>query len=440
MVKIGSRNIVKILDYLEKGIMLESTLEEIDSLIVNRKIKLEKLLKQLPEEVKALADMGLFNIHNLTLEELEENEYIKRFGNGYEHPKAGEKKYGYRKLRAGYLAFLTDTNFHIDNYSFVRNLYYHGPEIEEKQVPGKISPPFKVPALMVDGSPIYPMEVTPDEIISFNNRSENASGNVLICGCGVGFTAYTLSLREDIDSITILENDPDVIALFKENIEPEIKTPIRIIECDALEYLGLTPNSKGQPQEDLRKYNYIDVDTWFSLEDMIYPYLKCLKLEKEYPDITFSYWLESGFYNKVVKEIFSCLIKLRESEATFQKYTGDNPTFTMIAKYILNKSDTEIMNKEDLDKIISFENVRALLLEFTVDNPDLLEIIGIGTKTSRALATKIATDKNSIEKNSEILLMAKLAKLARKTGNQAPLFDFLKESNLNPLKAPLQKK
>ncbi len=440
MVKIGSRKVVQLIDHIENLTNLESTLEEIDSLIVNRKIKLEELLKLLPEEVNALADMGIFNIHNLTLEELKENEYIKRFGNGYEHPKEGEKKYGYRKLRAGYLAFLTDTSFHIDNYSFVRNLFYHGPEIGEKQVPGKISPPFKVPALMVDGSPIYPMEVTPDEIISFNNRSENASGNVLICGCGVGFTAYTLSLRKDIDSITILENDPNVIALFKENIEPEIKTPIRIIECDALEYLGLTPNSKGQPQEDLRKYNYIDVDTWFSLEDMIYPYLKCLQLEQKYPDVKFSYWLESEFYNKIVKEIFRCLIKLRQSENAFKKYEGDNYMLTNIAKYILTESDIEIMTKEDLDIIISPENVRESLLRYTIDNAYSFELFGIVARTSSTIATTIASDPKLRPKGIEITKTAKLAKLASITGDNGRLIEYMAAQFEALKKEPLQKK
>ena len=292
---------------------------------------------------------------------------------------------------------------------------------------------------MVDGSPIYPMEVTPDEIISFNNRSENASGNVLICGCGVGFTAYTLSLRKDIDSITILENDPNVIALFKENIEPEIKTPIRIIECDALEYLGLTPNSKGQPQEDLRKYNYIDVDTWFSLEDMIYPYLKCLQLEQKYPDVKFSYWLESEFYNKIVKEIFRCLIKLRQSENAFKKYEGDNYMLTNIAKYILTESDIEIMTKEDLDIIISPENVRESLLRYTIDNAHSFELFGIVARTSSTIATTIASDPKLRPKGIEITKTAKLAKLARITGNNEELIKYM-AAQFEALKAPLQKK
>ena len=435
MVKIGSRKVVQLIDHIESVIKIEDIMEELDNLIVGRQVKLEDL----PDAFNNLREFGLFNIHHLTIDELKENEYIKSFGNGYEHPKAGDKEYGFRKLRAGYLAFLTATNFHIDNYSFVRNFYYHGPEEGEKKGV-KISRPFKIPALQTKDNQICPMELGPDEIISFNNRSENASGNVLICGCGIGFTAYTLSLRKDVDSITILENDPNVIKLFKENIEPTIGKQIRIIECDALDYLGISEKSKGIPQEDLRKYNYIDVDTWFSLEDMMYPYLKCLQLEQKYPDVKFSYWLESDFYNKIVKEIFRCLIKLRQSEAAFKKYKGNNYMLTNIAKYILTESDIEIMTKEDLDIIISPENVRESLLRCTIDNAYSLELFGMVARTSRTMATTIASDPNHRQKAKEEIRETKLAKLARKTGNQAPLFDFLKESNLNPLKAPLQKK
>ena len=112
---------------------------------------------------------------------------------------------------------------------------------------------------------------------------------------------------------------------------------------------------------------------------------------------------------------------------------------TNIAKYILTESDIEIMTKEDLDIIISPENVRESLLRCTIDNAYSLELFGMVARTSRTMATTIASDPNLRQKAKEEIRETKLAKLAKITGNNGKLIEYM-AAQFEALKEPLQKK
>lgn len=78
------------------------------------------------------------------------------------------------------------------------------------------------------------MSNTPAEIKDHLPFIVSATGNVLITGLGLGMVAKALHEKEDVESITIVEKNSDVIKLVAPTYESYKK--IKIIECDAFEF------------------------------------------------------------------------------------------------------------------------------------------------------------------------------------------------------------
>ena len=83
------------------------------------------------------------------------------------------------------------------------------------------------------------MGVTPLEAELMQSAIEQAYGNVLMLGCGFGYFAYMAGLKDNVTSITIVEQSADVIAFFEKYILPQFscKEKIKVVSADALDYL-----------------------------------------------------------------------------------------------------------------------------------------------------------------------------------------------------------
>lgn len=140
---------------------------------------------------------------------------------------------------------------------------------------------FKYPAIY-ENDRLW-MSITPNEIETMNNSINEARGNVLVLGLGIAYYPYMLSLKENVDSITIIEKSKEAIQLFKEEIYPKFTNKIvNIIEMDAFEYLENVDEN----------INYIFADLWHDVSDGKELYLKIKEYEKKYRNIKFSYWIE----------------------------------------------------------------------------------------------------------------------------------------------------
>lgn len=99
------------------------------------------------------------------------------------------------------------------------------------------------------------MSNTPMELFTNQKCLNNASGNVLIAGLGIGLLPASLADKESVTSITIIELEQEVIdlvePLFRANVKNADK--IKIIKADAYDY----PNQySGEP------YDYVYLDIW----------------------------------------------------------------------------------------------------------------------------------------------------------------------------------
>ena len=128
------------------------------------------------------------------------------------------------------------------------------------------------------------MSVTPNEINTMANPIEKAKGKVLTFGLGLGYFIYMCSLKSDVDSITVVEIDKDVIYLFKKYILPkfEFKDKITIINTDAYKYLNDINDNE---------YDYIFVDIYHDASDGISTYNKMKDSLSKFEKTIIDFWI-----------------------------------------------------------------------------------------------------------------------------------------------------
>lgn len=209
----------------------------------------------------------------------------------------------------------------------------------------------RFPALIDEVTGVCWMSVEPYEISTSNKFIESASGNVLLLGCGLGYFAYMLSLKNNVNKITIVDNNPNVIKLFQEKIlcQFEQKDKIELVQSDALEYMYRT---------NLSTFDFVNVDIWRDVQDMVLTYLPCLEIEKKYPNTSFYYWDEGAFKEAIQKNVIGAACgfdKLFEGEI-----------IRRIGEDIVQQ--TPINSREDFQKLLKFDNLREILLEWYLNN------------------------------------------------------------------------
>ncbi|MCW3848225.1 hypothetical protein OF829_13345 [Sphingomonas sp. LB-2] len=90
------------------------------------------------------------------------------------------------------------------------------------------------------------MSLTPMEIESAQIGIGLSKGHVLIMGLGMGWAAAATAMREEVSTVTVVEHDPDVLALHREldlfsQLPEAARTKIRPIEGDAFTYAPDAP-------------------------------------------------------------------------------------------------------------------------------------------------------------------------------------------------------
>lgn len=156
-----------------------------------------------------------------------------------------------------------------------------------REVPplGFFTEDFLFPAVLEGGNEW--MTLTPVDLDTCESAINAAHGKVVTYGLGLGYYAYMVSRKPEVESITVVERSPDVIKLFSEYVLPQFehKEKVRIIQADAFEYAEHTA-----PKEN---YDLAFVDTWRDASDGEPMYRRMKPLEKLSPDTKFMYWIEN---------------------------------------------------------------------------------------------------------------------------------------------------
>lgn len=144
---------------------------------------------------------------------------------------------------------------------------------------------FHFPAVLEDGNEW--MTLTPVDLDTCEDAIKAARGRVVTYGLGLGYYAYMVSRKPEVESITVVEKSPDVIKLFRDHILPkfEHKEKVRIIEADAFLY--------AEHKAPAERYDLAFVDTWRDASDGEPMYEKMKPLEALSPETKFMYWIEN---------------------------------------------------------------------------------------------------------------------------------------------------
>ncbi len=254
------------------------------------------------------------SVKKLSPKEYRENPYFKNI-------KIPQKKVGTWDL--GYQSYQPYEGFIYDDIEVLPNF---------REIPkiGFFDEEFSFPTVYENG--VEWMAIKPNEIETMKPHIEKMSGDVAVFGLGLGYFPYMISLKESVNSITIIERDSSVIKLFEENILPQFenKHKIKIVKMDAFDF------AKNELKNN--KFDHAFVDLWHDVSDGLDLYLKMKKHEGA-GKIQFHYWIEKSILSNMRWQIFDGIMtQLQDGKITMSydeiKANISDDTLKNLAKII----------------------------------------------------------------------------------------------------------
>jgi len=90
--------------------------------------------------------------------------------------------------------------------------------------------------VLCDGNGNVWMSITPNEILTLRNSIRRSKGKVGIAGLGLGLSVRRILDRKQVEKVTVVEIDKDVIKYFGEPLLEEFGDKLNIVNGDAYEY------------------------------------------------------------------------------------------------------------------------------------------------------------------------------------------------------------
>lgn len=241
--------------------------EKINQLLDNNEKNYEELTYFIENDILFKKDLDKSNVsfNLICSDDLINNEYLNNIKlNNINVNNIRLKECVYKKEQL----FLCNT-YNVKNLKETANIGFFNKDV-------------KFPVLYQNDMPW--MSIVPSEINTMKNDIKTINGNVLILGCGLGYIAYMLSLKPDVNNITIVEKNNDILNIFKKYILPQFKykNKINLVLSDALNYLD----------KKIDVYDYVYSDIWYNGIDGLEIYLMIKKKEILNKKTKFLYWIE----------------------------------------------------------------------------------------------------------------------------------------------------
>lgn len=164
--------------------------------------------------------------------------------------------------------------------------------------------------LLKENSNVW-MSINPMEINTSKKAISNAHGNVLVLGGGLGYYAYMVSLKENVNKITIVESNSTIKDILENMIIPQFgNNKVSVINDDSYHFLNTYMSDS---------YNSVFVDTWPDNVKGMDEYKIYVKYENKYPNVAFDYWLEDSILDSVIVNIYQ-YISAKLGTEDYQKY------------------------------------------------------------------------------------------------------------------------
>ena len=204
-------------------------------------------------------------------------------------------------------------------------------------------------------------QVTPKEINATQKHIDAAHGKVLNIGLGMGYFAYMASLKDNVEKIIIVEQDNELIELFKEHIFPQFshREKIEIINSTYYDYLkNITDN-----QFD---FCFIDIDEGTTtLQPYLPGFLLFKTICKKFQKMEVSIYLEDEFKFLITDVLFNVVYS--NCRKTMDNYghlpdleinENDKTAFDFI-DYLYRK--VKIKDPSDFDYYINYNTLIKML-------------------------------------------------------------------------------
>jgi hypothetical protein len=207
--------------------------------------------------------------------------------------------------------------FRNEHYEPYRAVICHDMIIGEdfREVPplGFFEERFDFPAVLEDGNEW--MTLTPVDIDTCDEAIAAAHGKVVTFGLGLGYYAFMVAMKENVESVTVVERSESVIRLFREFVLPHFPdaSKVRIVRSDAFEYA-----EHVMPKE---QFDYAFVDTWRDASDGAPMYKKMKALEHLSPSTEFSYWIENFLRSRLRAELTEKYMRLYDEGKLEKSYS-----------------------------------------------------------------------------------------------------------------------
>lgn len=217
---------------------------------------------------------------------------------------------------------------------------------------------FKYPVIFQKSIDSTWMSVSPNEVFTMEKPIKNAKGKVLTLGCGMGYFAYMASIKEEVESITIVELEQSVIDLFEQCILPQFenKDKITIVKADAVEYLRNVEDGV---------FDYCFADIWIGIED-IAPYFAVKEIGRKLRKTKIDYWIEESFAILLSSNVWIEIMKAFSEANKMEIPTFDESIFSALDKRKENYihrllSGVEISRPEHIDYYMNPQNIISLI-------------------------------------------------------------------------------
>jgi len=175
-------------------------------------------------------------------------------------------------------------------------------ETDFKEIPqiGFFNQEFRFPAVMEHNHEW--MAIKPNEIETMQHAIDTIEGEVVTFGLGLGYFTYMASMKEQVQKVTVIERDNEVIQLFEQHILPQFQhqEKVEIISIDAFEYI-----EKQMPHKN---FDYAFIDLWHDVSDGLELYLKMKKMEYLSAQTQFMYWIEDSLLSGFRWQIFDWVV------------------------------------------------------------------------------------------------------------------------------------
>lgn len=176
-----------------------------------------------------------------------------------------------------------------------------GDDFSEVPPLGFFTETFRFPAILENGNEW--MTLTPVDLDTCEEAIKEAKGKVVTFGLGLGYYAYMVSEKPEVESVTVVELSADLIRLFEKHILPQMpnRHKIKIVNADAFLYA-----EKTMPEEN---FDIAFVDTWRDASDGAPMYRRMKPLEAKNPNTKFLYWIENFLISRIRAENFARIME-----------------------------------------------------------------------------------------------------------------------------------